>query len=469
LGALPKNRHALLIASAAYRDHAFRQLAAPGADVQALAEVLGDPLVGGFKVKTIVNKSWWAVQQAIARLFANRDPQDALLLYFSCHGVKNDDGHLYFATSDTNREILRASAVPDDFVQEQMRTSRARQQVLILDCCYGGFFTNRMLSKSEENKVDDIDRFQAHGAAILTGSNAIQYSFEGEGLNNNSKLSVFTSSLVKGLSSGAADLDGDGLISAVDLIGYARRQMRSESRTQIPTLSTIGQEGEIYIAAVPPSKRRKQHGGSPVLPSPDGWIDLTRFLDRSPGAANKDAVLVAMETSLAFSGKRVLLSHTDLQAKLTKLTKRKLDREGFVVNDMMYVIDHIGVRAERSKKVYTARSFRLQSIDDIVGQLRLGRPVVAGMGWRKRWLDEPISKTGKVDLNDKDRYSGGSMITIVGCNEEDMSIRFMWQFGWGDRGCGWMSKETATACLHTSPFSIEAAEITMPYTRSTPE
>lgn len=464
MSTLPKNRHALLIASTSYKDRDLRQLAAPGTDVQALAEVLGDPRVGGFKIKTIVNKPWWAIQQTIGRFFANRDPQDALLLYFSCHGVKNDDGHLYFATCDTNRKILRASAVPDDFVQEQMRTSRARQQVLILDCCYGGFFTSRMLPKSDAT-VDDVDRFQAHGAAILTGSNAIQYAFEDDGLMNNSKLSVFTSCLVKGLSTGAADLDGDGLISAVDLIGYARMQMRSESRTQTPTLSTIGQEGEIYIAAVPPSKRKKRHVGSPVLPSPDGWIDLSKFVDRSPSATDRDAVLIAMEMSLAFHGKRVLLSQGDLHMKLTKLTKRKLDKEGFVMADMMYVIDHVGVRAKRSKKVYTARSFGLAAMDDIVGQLRLGRPVVAGLTWRQRWLEEPIAKTGKLDLKTDDRISGGSMITIVGCNEEDMSIRFMWHLGWGDRGLGWMSMATARVCIDANSYSIEAAEMTVPYTR----
>jgi hypothetical protein len=57
------------------------------------------------------------------------------------------------------------------------------------------------------------------------------------------------------------------------------------------------------------------------------------------------------------------------------------------------------------------------------------------------------------------------MITIVGCNEEDMSIRFMWQRGWGDNGLGWMSMETAAASIAEKIYSIEAAEMTMPSTR----
>jgi Caspase domain len=93
MGRLPKNKYALLIATTLYKDRDLRQLAAPGADVQALADVLGNPRIGGFEVETLVNKAWWEAQEAIARFFANRDSQDLLLLYFSCHGVKKDDGH----------------------------------------------------------------------------------------------------------------------------------------------------------------------------------------------------------------------------------------------------------------------------------------------------------------------------------------------------------------------------------------
>jgi hypothetical protein len=133
---------------------------------------------------------------------------------------------------------------------------------------------------------------------------------------------------------------------------------------------------------------------------------------------------------------------------------------------MISVIDHVGVQAERSKKVYTARSVHLTALGDIVGQLRLGRPVVAGLTWRKGWLEDPISKTGKLDLGVENTIAGGSMISIVGCNEEDLSMRFMWQLGWGDHGLGWMSKATAAACIHSELYSIEAAEMTMPYTRA---
>lgn len=465
MATLQKNRYALLIACQNYKDPDLRQLAAPGNDVEALAQVLRNPQIGGFQVKTVINQSWWKVQQAIAQFFVDRDRRDVLLLYFSCHGVKSDDGHLYFAASDTNRKLLRASSVPDDFVQELMGASRAFQQILILDCCYGGYFTNRMLAKGDSS-VDDVATFQSRGAVILTASNAIQYAFEGDHLKNNSSLSLFTGCIVKGLSTGAADLDRDGQVSVDDLAGYAQRQMRIEAPgSQTPTLSSIGKEGEIFIAAVPPRLRKKWQTGARISPSPDGWLDLGRNVDFARFAKRRFEVLFAMEISLAIRGKKVSLSDDDLLAKLSKLSKSDVSQTGFIPSDIIHIIDYQGVRAVGSKKIYTARSYPLDSYDDILGQLRMGRPVVTGMFWRQRWLLDPILKTGKLDLQKTDQIAGATMITIVACNEEDQSLRFFWRPDWGDHGLGWMDKPTAQTCLDRSFRSIEAVEFSDPYSR----
>ncbi|HEX6676368.1 MAG TPA: hypothetical protein VF486_15240, partial [Actinomycetes bacterium] len=44
--------------------------------------------------------------------FADRLGDDLLLAQFSCHGVKDDSGQLYFATADTELANLDATAVP---------------------------------------------------------------------------------------------------------------------------------------------------------------------------------------------------------------------------------------------------------------------------------------------------------------------------------------------------------------------
>ena len=85
-------RFALIIANYEYQDPDFRQLVAPAQYAEALARVLKDPAVGGFEVQTLLNKPWYEVNPAIETFFADRSPEDLLLLYFSGHGVKDEWG-----------------------------------------------------------------------------------------------------------------------------------------------------------------------------------------------------------------------------------------------------------------------------------------------------------------------------------------------------------------------------------------
>lgn len=110
------SKAALLVATAAYGDQAFRQLRAPGHDVEALRRVLADPAIGGFDVRALVNQPGQLVEEEIEGFFADRKPDDLLVLYLSCHGVKDQDGRLYFAATDTKLQRLAASGISSTFV-----------------------------------------------------------------------------------------------------------------------------------------------------------------------------------------------------------------------------------------------------------------------------------------------------------------------------------------------------------------
>ena len=94
-------RSALIVASDRYADPGLRRLWAPAADAQALARVLRDPKIGGFEVRILLNESAHVVNLAVEDFFADRRPDDPLLLYFSGHGLKDSDGELYFAAQNT--------------------------------------------------------------------------------------------------------------------------------------------------------------------------------------------------------------------------------------------------------------------------------------------------------------------------------------------------------------------------------
>jgi uncharacterized caspase-like protein len=92
------------------------------------------------------------------------------LLYVSCHGIKDLNGILYFATSDTNRKLLRATAISANFVNEVMLESNSRRQVLLLDCCFSGAIARGM--KSGDKDIHSNEQFQGRGRAVMTASDA---------------------------------------------------------------------------------------------------------------------------------------------------------------------------------------------------------------------------------------------------------------------------------------------------------
>ncbi len=243
-------RLALVVASSHFSDKTLQQLVAPGQDAADLARVLADATIGGFEVKKLINRPSHEVRREIEAFFTGRKRNDLLLLYFSGHGVKDDDGRLYLATTDTERGLLRATAVPATFVNETMTASRSRRQVLILDCCHSGAFARGMVAKGGES-VGIRDRFEGRGRVVLTASNATQYAFQGDEIIGEGARSVFTHHLVRGLETGEADLDGDGRISLDELYDYVYDQVTDETPQQTPGKWTFDLQGEIFIARNP--------------------------------------------------------------------------------------------------------------------------------------------------------------------------------------------------------------------------
>jgi len=244
-------RLALIVASYEFQDDTLQQLVAPAQDAEALARVLDDAAIGGFdQVKVLTNRPSHQVRLEIASFFADRKRDDLLLLYFSGHGVKDDDGRLYLATTDTRRKLLRATAVPATFVNETMTASRSRRQVLILDCCHSGAFARGMVAKGGES-VGVPDRFEGRGRVVLTASNSTQYAFQGDEIIGAGSRSVFTHHLVQGLETGQADLDDDGWVSLDELYDYVYGRVTDGMHQQTPGKWTFDLQGDILIARNP--------------------------------------------------------------------------------------------------------------------------------------------------------------------------------------------------------------------------
>ncbi len=242
------SRDALIIATGTYEDPELRRLRAPAQDAEALTRVLTDPAIGGFHVEAVVDQPARVITRAAQRFFADRGLDDLLLVHLSCHGVKDDDGRLYFAALDTEKELLAATGISAGFMVDLMEHCRARSIVLLLDCCYSGAFIPG--AKGDEG-VHLREKFEGEGRAILTASNAIEYSWEGDDLSGEGAPSVFTSAVVEGLETGEADRDRDGMVSIDDLYQHVYDRVRAERRGQTPKKWEFGIEYDLYLAKNP--------------------------------------------------------------------------------------------------------------------------------------------------------------------------------------------------------------------------
>ncbi|WP_051077092.1 caspase family protein [Scytonema hofmannii] len=220
-------------------------------DVEAMQQVLQHQEMGNFdEVMSLLNPDPLAMMEAIESLFSGRAKDDLVLLFFSGHGIKDENFKLYFATGITRKsqtgELVKATAVPASFIHDMMNNSRSKQQVVILDCCFSGAFA-RGLSAKDDGSVTIKAILGGEGGAVLTSSTSTQLSFEQQG----GDLSVYTRYLVEGIETGAADIDNDGVVSVNELHDYAKQKVQEAAPAMRPEIYTIKEGYKIRLAQAP--------------------------------------------------------------------------------------------------------------------------------------------------------------------------------------------------------------------------
>ncbi|MGH3856121.1 MAG: caspase family protein [Pseudonocardiaceae bacterium] len=256
-------RVALLIGCANYADPAFQHLPAPVQDIDAFQRVLADQTIGEFTVGPLLNKPSGEVSERIADFFADRKPDDLLLLYFSCQGVLDSLGRLYFVATNTRKGRLDATAISARWVKERMDHSRSQRIVLLLDCCYSGSFT-RGLQRRSAGAEEILEQLGGRGRVVITASDKLEYAYGSE----------FTNAVVQGLETGAADLDGDGQVSVDELYRYVYDRVRRNTQNQTPTMSADGLRGQLHLAKNPHAPSPLPAELKQVLSSEIAWQRL---------------------------------------------------------------------------------------------------------------------------------------------------------------------------------------------------
>ncbi len=309
------SKFALIIGNSQYQDPNLAKLVAPTEDVSDLAVVLRDQNIGGFdSVLTLNNEADATIRLSIEDFFAEKKPDDLLVLYFSGHGVRDEQGKLYLAAPNTRANRLRATAIAADFVTSEMDRSRSKRQVLILDCCHSGAFAQGSKAVAG-GSVGTGPAFEGtgYGRVVLTATDATQYAWEGDKIIGEAENSVFTHYLVQGLQTGEADLDADGRISLDELYDYVYGQVVAKTPKQTPGKWSYRQQGDIVIAKNP----------RPIVKPSELPIELKQAIE-SPFASVREGVVRELDRLLNGSNAGLSLAAFDALKQLVDDDSRRV-------------------------------------------------------------------------------------------------------------------------------------------------
>ena len=221
-------------------------------DVTAMRQVLANPEMGDFvdaSVTVLQNPSRQVMEDAIYHLFANRQKDDLVLLYFSGHGVVDDGGEFYFASRFTRKDqgrLVPTTAVAARSVRDWMEQSKSQCKVIILDSCFSGAFAKGVKAK-DSGSVNPERFLGGKGTAILTASTSIEFALTREGFD----LSIYTHYLVEGIRTGGADRDNDGFISVEELHDYANSKVKEAAPAMTPQFYPVKEGFKILLAKSP--------------------------------------------------------------------------------------------------------------------------------------------------------------------------------------------------------------------------
>jgi type 1 fimbria pilin len=233
---------ALLIGNSTYPadEHNLQILKGPVKDIAALNRALIDSDTGLFDdidVTLLPEATSSRTLRTLSRFFGSADRDDVLLVYFSGHGKLDQNGRLHLCMQDTETTDLLSTAVSSTRINEFAEASRARNVVIVLDCCHAGAFRGG----------DFGDAVAGPGRYVLTSCRGTQLANDATVENGTS---YFTQHLVDGLLGEAADRDQDGFVDFSDLYSYVDRRLREENK-QIPQRRVDG-DGDLRLARRPP-------------------------------------------------------------------------------------------------------------------------------------------------------------------------------------------------------------------------
>ena len=180
------------------------------------------------------------IQTQLAWLASNVPTGGRIYFFFSGHGAPDaSQGTPYVVPYDASLDALTQSAIPLDSILQSLAQTHAKDVLAVVDSCFSGAGGRSLLPKGARPLVRMHDASPKAQVALFSASSGSEIS--GPALDGSGGL--FTTYVVQGIGTGAADVDGDGTITLGELGQWVTprvtREAKRENRAQTPLL-TVG-------------------------------------------------------------------------------------------------------------------------------------------------------------------------------------------------------------------------------------
>ncbi|RPD39008.1 caspase family protein [Chitinophaga barathri] len=217
----------------------FTSLQTPLQDGRELAKLLRRQQ---FAVKELYNATRQELTDFLEEMRTDIQPDDRVILYYAGHGMARDHANRpegWLIPRDGQKDV--ASFVSMEWLSSIINALPCRHFLLLLDCCFAGAFRwssgLRDLGEGVPNVMykELFERYTTDEAwQVITSSAHDQKAidellgFGSRGESAGGLHSPFAEFLFKGIA-GAADMIGDGIITATELYLYLRREVEESS------------------------------------------------------------------------------------------------------------------------------------------------------------------------------------------------------------------------------------------------
>ncbi|HRG98577.1 MAG TPA: caspase family protein [Polyangiaceae bacterium] len=250
-------------------------------------------------VKTLTNEA--VTRRGVAEAGAwlrGATVDDTVVVFMAGHGVytRGASPEYHYITHDVDLDRLEATAAPFSLVESLMVDMAPRQKLLLLDTCESGerdsgaasapAGTGDLVSRglvltgatashggprAARRDVPDQDRFseadllRRTGAVVLSSSRGDEPSYELSSLRNG----VFTSALVRALTSREGDANGDGYLDMSELLTFVRSEVvRLTDDRQHPTIDRDNLDVGLRLATTTLCAEGTRWDGNACAPVP---------------------------------------------------------------------------------------------------------------------------------------------------------------------------------------------------------